>query len=134
MIYFLDTNIISYALKDSKSNIWDKLRTIPSTNIAIPTIVLAEIEYGSRKSNNYKKTHDLYFQFISTFEIFPFCGYKMEEAYGKIRADLEKKGEPIGGNDLLIAAMAMAENGILVTHNTKEFNRINGLKVEDWTL
>lgn len=133
MIYFLDTNIISYALKDENSNIWKKLAKVSSTNIAIPTIVLAEIEYGARKSNNYQKTLDLYRQFTGIFNSFPFAGRKMEEIYGTIRADLEKEGKIIGANDMLIASIVMAEEGILVTNNTKEFSRIKNLRIEDWT-
>lgn len=132
MMYFLDTNIISYALRDKDSKVWDMLAKIPSTNIAIPSIVLAEIEYGAHKSNDYKKTLSLYKEFTGLFNSYPFCGYKMEEIYGDIRTKLEKKGTPIGSNDLLIASTVMAEGGTLVTHNTKEFSRIEGLKIEDW--
>ena len=67
------------------------------------------------------------------FDVAPFTRHAAE-CYGRIRADLEAKGQIIGANDLLIAATVMAENGVLVTHNTREFSRISGLAVEDWTL
>lgn len=134
MNYFLDTNIIIYALKDPNSKVWGKLKKTPSMCISIPDIVLAEIEYGCRKSNNYKKNKEQYDKFTLSFNSYPFCGRKTREAYGKIRSDLEKIGKPIGNNDALIAATVISEGGILVTHNTKEFSRIKDLKIEDWTL
>ena len=71
--------------------------------------------------------------FISTIDILDFDVYAAEE-YGKIRADLERKGTPIGPLDMLIAAHAKAEKLIIVTNNTREFLRVDGLEVEDWTI
>lgn len=134
MIYYLDTNIIIYALNDKKSSVWNKLKEIPSMSIVIPEIVLAELEFGARKSKDYEKNKRIQEMFLSSFEIVPFCGKKMAESYGKIRWDLEKSGKIIGSNDLLIAATVLAEGGTLVTHNTKEFNRIKDLDIEDWVI
>lgn len=134
MTYYLDTNIIVYAVNDENSPVWKKLREIPSMSIVVPEIVLGELEYGARKSMNYKKNKEINEMFLSSFELVPFCGRKMAEEYGKIRSDLEKIGKPIGSNDLLIAATVLAEGGTLVTHNTKEFSRVEGLKIEDWCI
>lgn len=132
MTYFLDTNIIIYAIKGKYPEIENHFRTIPSYAIKIPSIVMAEIEYGARKSYDYEKTIYLYQRFTSPFGIEPFSK-KAQGIYGQVRSELETRGTPIGGNDMLIAATVLADNGILVTNNTKEFSRINGLKIEDWT-
>ena len=132
MKYYLDTNIIIYALKNSYPTIKTHFENTPSTSIVIPSIVLAEIEYGARKSYDYEKTIRLYRSFTDVFEEADFSS-KASEYYGKIRADLEKKGQVIGANDMLIASIVLSEDGILVTHNTREFRRIEGLRIEDWT-
>ena len=132
MKYFLDTNIIIYALKGLYPAIEEHFAKIPSQSIVIPTIVLAEIEYGARKSKNYHTTISKYSQFTSVFEKIPFTE-KASEFYGIIRSNLEQKGELIGPNDLMIASIVLSENGILVTNNTKEFSRIEGLNLENWT-
>ena len=133
MKYFLDTNIIIYALNGKYPAILPHFEQVPSMAIVIPTVVLAEIECGARKSFDYVKTIQLYREFLHPFDVAPFTRHAAE-CYGRIRADLEAKGQIIGANDLLIAATVMAENGVLVTHNTREFSRISGLAVEDWTL
>lgn len=133
MKYYLDTNIIIYAMKNEYPNIKNYFLKVPSSSIVIPNIVLAEIEYGARKSKNYKKTMDVYNQFTNTFEMAEFS-IKAVKEYGKIRKDLEKQGRIIGPNDLIIAAIVKSEEGILVTHNTNEFSRVEGLKIEDWTI
>ena len=131
MNYFIDTNIIIYALKNTYPRIKEHFQKIPSYNIAVPSIVKAEIEYGAKKSKDYNKTIELYNKFLSIYDIVPFTE-KETQVYGDIRAQLEKDGNVIGANDMLIAAIAMSHNGILVTHNTSEFSRIKGLKIEDW--
>lgn len=131
MNYFIDTNIIVYALKNTYPRIKEHFQKIPSYNIAVPSIVKAEIEYGAKKSKDYNKTIELYNKFLSIYDIVPFTE-KETQVYGDIRAQLEKDGNVIGANDMLIAAIAMSHNGILVTHNTSEFSRIKGLKIEDW--
>ena len=132
MKYYLDTNIIIYALNGKYPRILSHFQQVPSLSIVIPSVVLAEIEYGARKSFDYEKTISLYRKFVSYFAIEPFTGHAAA-AYGRIRSSLEKKGQIIGANDLLIAAAAMADHGILVTHNTREFSRVEGLVYEDWT-
>lgn len=133
MKYYLDTNIIIYAMKNKYPNIKNHFLKVPSSSIVIPNIVLAEIEYGARKSKNYKKTIDVYNQFTNTFEMAEFS-IKAVKEYGNIRKDLGKKGKIIGPNDLIIAAIVKSEDGILVTHNTNEFSIVKGLKIEDWTI
>lgn len=132
MNYFIDTNIIIYALKNSYPNIIKKFEATPSYKILIPSIVKAELDYGASKSKNPKRTRELFNKFLSIYSIVPFTD-KETNIYGDIRYQLEKIGKIIGANDLLISAIVMSNNGVLVTHNTNEFSRINGLKIEDWT-
>lgn len=132
MKFFLDTNIIIYAINGKFSEIMLNFQCIPSMAIVIPEIVHAEIEYGARKSRNYEKTISLYQKFMNRFSRAPFSN-SAAVYYGRIRSDLEARGLVIGANDMLIAATVIAENGTLVTHNTREFSRIAGLKLEDWT-
>lgn len=133
MIYMLDTNIIIYALNGKYPNIISHFKSVPSSSICVASIVVSEIEYGARKSNDYEKTILPYQNFLSTFVEIPFSHSAALE-YGRIRAELEKSGLLIGANDMLIAATAIAEGACLVTHNTKEFSRISGLRIEDWTI
>ncbi len=101
------------------------------TCLAVCSIVKAEMFYGSMKSENPQKSLIIQQKFFNQFYSLPFD----DEAaliFGEIRADLAKKGTPVGAYDLQIAAIALANNLILVTHNTKEFSRINNLKTEDW--
>lgn len=132
MNYFIDTNIIIYALKNSYPSIIKKFENIPSYNIFIPSIVKAEIDYGIAKSKSSKLTRELYNKFLSIYTVIPFTE-KETKIYGDIRYQLEKEGKLIGANDMLIAAIVMSHNRILVTHNVNEFSRIKGLQIEDWT-
>ena len=131
MMYYLDTNIIIYALKNQFPSIKEHFLQTPSTCIVVPSVVLAEIEYGARKSNDYNKTIALYNAFTKSFQTVSFNQKSVLE-YGLIRSNLERKGQTIGQNDLLIASIVKSNNGILVTHNTKEFERVDDLKIEDW--
>ena len=132
MKYHLDTNIIIYALKGTYKEIENHFRSIPFESIVIPRIVVAEIEYGAKKSKNYKQTIEKYNEFINHFEIIDF-DEKASRKFGDIRWTLEQAGKQIGPYDLIIASTVLANEGVLVTHKTKEFERIKGLKIEDWT-
>lgn len=132
MKYHLDTNIIIYALQGTYKEIENHFRSIPFESIVIPRIVIAEIEYGAKKSKNYKQTIEKYNEFINHFEIIDF-DEKACRKFGDIRWTLEQAGKQIGPYDLIIASTVLANEGVLVTHNTKEFERIKGLKIEDWT-
>ena len=132
MKYFLDTNVIIDMLKGKHPCMFKHFEKTYSTDIRVPAIVVAELEYGAAHSTDYEKNKSLYERFISNFVIIPF-GKKCSKPYGKIRQDLNTAGTPIGGNDMLIAATVIANDGILVTHNVGEFSRIEGLVIEDWT-
>ena len=132
MKYYLDTNIVIYAIKGKYPNIIKRFLKVPYQSIVLPSIVIAELEFGAKKSANYKKVTKKYEEFINHFDEVSFDN-KAAKIYADIRYDLEKKGAIIGPNDLIIAATVLANDGILVTHNVKEFNRVKDLKIEDWT-
>ncbi len=131
MSYFLDTNICIYFLKGSFPVLKEKLLSHSPKEIFIPSIVKAELFYGAQKSLNKKENLKKLELFLAPFTITPF-GDKESVIYGNIRANLERRGLSIGSNDLIIASIVVANNGILVTKNIKEFSRIKGLKIEDW--
>ena len=106
-------------------------KNIDFKEICISSITLSELEYGVAKSMHSEKNQKALDAFVYNFSILPFDSDAAHE-YGKIRANLEKIGSPIGGMDMLIAAHAKSQKLILVTNNTKEFIRVNGLNIEDW--
>lgn len=131
MNFFLDTNICIYFLKGKKEEVRTNLKKLKPEQIKIPSIVKAELLLGAAKSQNSKKNREILSRFLEPFEIIPF-GDTEAEIYSEIRSELEKKGNPIGPNDLLIAATVLSGNGTLITNNEKKFNRIPSLKVENW--
>jgi len=130
MKYMLDTNMCIYAQKNNP-NVIAKIKQNFQQGLAISSITLAELEYGVQASANIEKNAVSLLKFLSIVDVLPFDSGAAVE-YGKICADLRKKGTPIGTMDMLIAAHARAENLIVVTHNTREFERVEGLQLEDW--
>ena len=130
MKYILDTNTCIFIIKKDE-NVLSHLKNIDFKEICISSITLSELEYGVAKSMHSEKNQKALDAFVYNFSILPFDRDAAHE-YGKIRADLEKIGNPIGGMDMLIAAHAKSQKLILVTNNTKEFIRVDGLNIEDW--
>ena len=130
MKYVLDTNTLIYFFK-GVGNVKNRLLSVPPSEILLPAIVLFELELGIAKSSSPRKRISQLKDFTALVNGIPF-GPAEAKAAAQIRAKLEKKGIPIGPYDVLIAACAKANNLILVTHNLKEFKRIEGLRVEDW--
>ena len=131
-MYFLDTNICVHILNGKFPYLNKHYLECERSEIKIPSVVLFELYYGAEKSQQRERNFSKIRVFTSEVEIVPFDSQAAEVA-GKIRARLESAGIPIGGNDLLIAAIARANNGILVTNNTREFSRVPDLSIEDWT-
>ena len=127
----LDTNVCIKYLNGRSANIRQKVTFHGSQEILLCSIVKSELFYGAMKSNNPQKTLAHQYQFVNRFQSIPFDD-NSAEVYSQIRSDLERRGTPIGPNDLLIASMAIANDLILVTHNTREFGRIRDLNIEDW--
>jgi len=133
MDYLLDTNICIYIIKKKPINVFEKFKNFTVGDIGISSITLAELQYGIEKSSNAEKNRDALEKFLTPIEIIDY-GYDATIEYGKIRAELEKKGVPIGPLDMLIASHAKSLDVILVTNNVREFERISGLRTENWTL
>lgn len=133
MKYMLDTNICIYCIKKKPPEVLNKFLQCNPDDICISSITYSELMHGIEKSQAVEKNRLALALFLSPIQILPFDA-EAAEAYGKIRADLEKRGTPIGPMDMLIAGHAKAEKLILVTNNTREFNRVNDLVVEDWTV
>lgn len=133
MRYMLDTNICIYAIKNKPENVLIKINQNKQFGLCISAITLAELEHGIAKSNFPKKNTEALVQFLSFITVLPFDNSAAME-YGIICADLQRRGTPIGTMDMLIAAHALAENLILVTNNTREFERVKNLLIENWAL
>lgn len=128
---FLDTNICIYFLNGTYPKLKNRFLSTNPNDIKIPSLVKAELLYRVEKSKRKKDNLKLVTDFLFPFEIIPFDN-SCVAFYSKIRFDLEKSGNIIGPNDLIIASTALANNATLVTNNTEEFKRIKNLKVTNW--
>ncbi|MDY4799914.1 MAG: type II toxin-antitoxin system VapC family toxin [Bullifex sp.] len=128
----LDTNICIYTIKHKPPEVIQRFLSHDPSELCISSITYAELMHGVEKSMSAERNRIAITMFLSPISVLNFDTYAAEE-YGKIRADLERKGTPIGPMDILIAAHAKAEDLILVTNNTREFERVEDLEVEDWT-
>ena len=131
MNYLLDTNACIAFLRQRESLIKRKLATIGFHSVVLCAPVKAELYYGAQRSAKPEANQRILTEFFANFVSLPFNDQAAEE-YGRVRAQVERQGEPIGPYDLMIASIAPANNVTLVTHNTREFGRISGLQIEDW--
>lgn len=129
-MYALDTNSVIYFFK-GMGRVAERLLGTPPREIAIPAVVLYELELGLAKSSAPERRRLQVDELVRRVIILPF-GPAEARVTARIRADLERIGEPIGPLDFLIAGTALARGATLVTHNTKEFGRVGGLSLEDW--
>ncbi len=132
MKYMLDTNICIFIIKHRPERVIQIFLEQEPGDICISSITYAELCHGVEKSQSKERNRIALTVFLSEIQILPFDALAAE-AYGTIKADLQKKGTPIGPLDTLIAAHASSLNLILVTNNTREFCRVDGLTLEDWT-
>lgn len=133
MKYLLDTNTCIRHLNQRSKAVTDHLHQLAETDVAVCSVVKAELYFGAMKSQSPQTTLPKQQAFVERFVSLAFDD-AAALIYGRIRAELERAGTPIGPNDLLIASIALANGLILVTHNTQEFSRITGLQTEDWEL
>ena len=131
MKYMLDTNICIYAIKNKPHKVFVKLTQTNPCDICISSITYAELIHGVFKSKAVNKNYLALMLLLSNIKIVNF-GAEAAEEYGKIRADLEKKGTVIGTLDMMIAGHALSKGYTLVTNNTKEFSRVNALNIINW--
>jgi tRNA(fMet)-specific endonuclease VapC len=132
MKYLLDTNICIYIINNKDTGLLRQIQTYRNDDIAISTITIAELEYGVSKSSKTHQNRLALATFIISFSVLEFDSEAATE-YGIIRTWLEANGKLIGPMDLLIAAQGRSRGLVLVTNNKKEFSRVPGLKVENWT-
>lgn len=133
MTYLLDSNACIVFLNQRSDKLKHRLELCQPEQIVLCSVVKAELLYGAMKSQNPVTNIAKVDTFCSQFESIPFDD-NAAMFYGKIRSELSAIGQPIGANDFMIAAIALANNMTLVTHNTREFNRVNDLLIEDWEL
>jgi tRNA(fMet)-specific endonuclease VapC len=130
-MYLLDTNICIYIINRFPLKVKEKIDTIDRNEIKISSVSVAELEYGASKSQRRDSNRKVINQFLSSFEIIPFEAHDAE-IFGIIRADLERRGENIGPYDRMLAAQAWSRGLVFVTNNTAEFERVTGLRLENW--
>jgi tRNA(fMet)-specific endonuclease VapC len=133
MKYLLDTNVCIVYLNESNSALRTKLQQFKPSQICLCSVVKSELIFGAMKSQQIEKSLQKLEPFFSRFISIPFDD-KAAVKFGEIRADLQRKGTPIGAYDLQIAAIALANDLTLVTHNTREFSRVIDLKLDDWEI
>ena len=131
MKYLLDTNIIAYIINERPPEVTPKFLSLSKDEIFVSSIVVAELWYGVAKSHKKEQNKTALEDFLAPLNIVDF-DFTAAKFYALIRADLEAKGLIIGSNDILIAAHALSLGFTLVTNNTKEFERVIGLKLENW--
>jgi len=131
MKYLLDTNVCIKFLSGREAKLSAKFASIPAQDKLLCAVVKAELYYGGYKSQRQQATLTTLEQFFARFVSLPFDD-RAAAVFGKIRAELFSQGTPVGPYDMQIAAIAIANDVTLVTHNVKEFSRINHLRIEDW--
>lgn len=131
MLYMLDTDTCSYIIRNRPEHIKEKLEEVEKEHsIGLSSVVVSELFYGAYKKGS-RRFVRLVESFVDYFEIYDY-DLKAAVEYGRLRAELERKGITIGAYDLQIAAHAISLNAVLVTNNLREFKRIKDLRVESW--
>lgn len=131
MKYMLDTNICIYAIKHKPERVFLKLREVDPEDVCISVVTYAELVHGVEKSAAVEKNRVALSALLANIEILDF-DTDAANCYGKIRADLEKKGMPLGSLDMMIAGHAQSLGYTVVTNNAKEFLRVSDLRIENW--
>lgn len=130
MKYLLDTNICIYLINERPKGVRERFRRLSASDVGVSSVTVAELASGVAKSGSTRNRAALQ-TFLVSLEIAPF-DLSAALVYGDLRADLERRGQPIGPLDLQIAAHAMSLDTILVTNNEREFRKVTGLSVENW--
>jgi len=130
MGFLLDTNILSDLVRHPRGRIFDRINEVKEQNICTSIVVAAELRYGAAKKASPRLTMQLE-AILHAIDVLAF-EQPADTAYGELRTRLERAGQSIGANDLLIAAHALALDHTMVTDNEREFSRIEDLRVENW--
>jgi len=129
--YLLDTNACVECLRNRNAGVVARFQSCSPRELRLCSVVVAELCYGAYKSPKPAANLTLVQTFAAPLISVPFDDVAAD-VYGRIRADLERRGQAIGPNDTMIAAIALANGLTIVTHNTAEFSRVSGLLIEDW--
>nr|WP_026220960.1 type II toxin-antitoxin system VapC family toxin [Thiofilum flexile] len=130
MMYLLDTNICMYIINHKPQQVFERFRQFRLGQLAVSSITASELAFGVEKSGSERNKQAL-IKFLTPLEILPYDEQAIWH-YAKLRHQLQSKGHGIGSLDMLIAAHALALDAVLVSNNLKEFERIEGLKLENW--
>ncbi len=130
-LYMLDTDMCSYIIRERPIGVLEHFRKLAMEQICISTVTYAELLYGVERSSSKRINRPIIDDFVQHLDVIEWDNAAAEQ-YGKIRANLEVRGKPIGAMDMMIAAHAKSIKAVLVTNNQKHFARIKGLKVENW--
>jgi tRNA(fMet)-specific endonuclease VapC len=130
LAYMLDTNICIYVMKNYPPNLLEKFNSL-AEQLCISSITLGELHYGAEKSSRGVDNLTAIEHFAARLDVLPFEA-KAAAHYGQLRAELERAGTPCGPHDMQIGGHARAEGLIVVTNNSREFNRMPGVRVENW--
>lgn len=130
MLYLLDTNILSDLVRNPRGAVAERIREVGERSVCTSIIVASELRYGARKKAS-PRLEAIVDAILARIEVLPLQS-PSDAACAEVRCALERAGTPIGGNDLLITAQALASDLVLVTDNPREFSRIDGLRWENW--
>lgn len=131
MIYLPDTNVLIKFLNPGQTKVKDRFLAVDTSQVRLCSVVKAELYYGAMKGSRASENLVLLDEFYANFDSLSFDDDAAKK-YGEIRSTLARQGTPIGPNDLMIAAIALVHGATVITHNTREFSRVDGLKIEDW--
>lgn len=129
-MFLLDTNILSDLIRNPHGGIAERIAEVGEAEVATSIIVAAELRYGAERRGSARLTAQLE-AVLDLLPVLP-LGDDADARYARLRADLERRGKPIGANDMLIAAHALALGATLVTDNMREFERVQGLSMVNW--
>jgi tRNA(fMet)-specific endonuclease VapC len=129
--YLLDTNTASYVIKGSFPRVRERLLKVPMAEVGISVVTEAELRFGVARLPEATQLKTVVEEFLLRVESLPWTS-EAAQHYARIRATLEREGEPMGNLDMMIAAQAQAAEAVLVTHD-RVFRRVRGLRVEDWS-
>lgn len=131
MSYLLDTDTCVAIIRKRPAHVLQRLQQQPPGTVGVSAITVAELQTGAAKSAQPQRNAEALAQFLLPLELYAF-DYGAAQTYGTLRAELERGGTPIGSMDMLIAAHALNLTLIVVTHNTRHFAKVPGLRLEDW--
>ncbi len=131
MPYLLDTNICVYVIRGRRREVVARFLQHDASDLFVSSVTTAELYFGMEKSDRRERNLETLETFLSPLVVTPF-DQAAARRYGELRADLERRGLPIGPLDTLIAAHALSLGAVLVTNNVREFARVPGLRVENW--